>query len=230
MNVILNLILFPVPRGAPRPDRPHSCVRSRLALGPMLLALATAGVAYPPLTSCAAEVQPALTLTQKTNVLKPNDTILVKIYQEEDLETKATIDRDGWITLPLVGPLKVGELTPEQATVLIRELYDRDYLVNPRVSLTLVQHAKLRFTVMGQVQRPGTYEFPPDEPLNLLQSIAMAGGFTRMGAPSKVILQRMENGQVILHALNADQMSKDKKSQPFAIMPDDIITVGERIF
>jgi polysaccharide export outer membrane protein len=109
-------------------------------------------------------------------------------------------------------------------------LYARDYLVNPRVSLSIVEHAKLRFTVMGQVQRPGTYEFPSDEPLNLLQGIAMAGGYTRMGAPSKVSLQRIINAQLVIYPLNADQMSKDKKAKPFEIMPDDIITIGERIF
>jgi polysaccharide export outer membrane protein len=168
--------------------------------------------------------------TPKTNVLKPNDVILVKVYQEDDLETKAAIDRDGWITLPLLGAVQVGKKTPEQAAAVIRDLYGKDYLVNPRVSLMILEHAKLRFTVMGQVQRPGTYEFPADEPLNLLQGIAMAGGYTRMGAPSRVTLQRLQNGQPVIYPLNATQMSKDKNAAPFEIMPDDIITVGERVF
>jgi hypothetical protein len=51
-----------------------------------------------------------------------------------------------------------------------------------------------------------------------------------MGAPSKVSLQRLRNGQLVIFPLNADQMSKDKKAHPFELMPDDIITVGERIF
>ena len=204
--------------------------RVRSSLGAVLLAVAACYGVNLPGASWSAEPQPNAAPAQKTNALKPNDIILVRIYQEEDLETKATIDRDGWITLPLLGAVQVGQKTPEQATDLIRELYGKDYLVNPRVSLAIVEHAKLRFTVMGQVQRPGTYEFPPDEPLNLLQGIAMAGGYTRMGAPSKVSLQRTSNGQFVIYPLNADQMSKDKKAKPFELMPDDIITVGERIF
>jgi polysaccharide biosynthesis/export protein len=109
-------------------------------------------------------------------------------------------------------------------------LYAKDYVVNPRVSLSVLEHAKLHFTVMGQVQRPGAYEFPSEDHLNLLQAIAMAGGFTRMGAPTKVSLQRIVNGQLVIYPLNADQMSKDKKAKQFVLMPDDIITVAERIF
>lgn len=172
---------------------------------------------------------PVPAVVQKTNVLNPNDVILVKVYQEPDMETRASIDRDGLITLPLLGTLQVTGKTPEQAANLIQDLYGRDYLVNPRVSLTLLEHARLRFTVMGQVQRPGSYEFPSDEPLNLLQAIAMAGGYTRMSAPSRITLQRIQNGQPALHALNGEQM-KSAKTQPFQVLPDDIITVGERIF
>ena len=209
-------------------DRPGAKLRLSL-----MAAVATVGVycgANAPRATIAGEAELPLSLTQKTNVLKPNDVILVKVYQEDDLETRAAIDRDGLITLPLLGTVEVRNRTPEQATALIRELYAKDYLVNPRVSLTILEHAKLRFTVMGQVQRPGAFEFPADEHLNLLQGIAMAGGYTRMGSPSKVSLQRMQNGQPTIYPLNADQMSKDKKAKPFEIMPDDIITVGERIF
>src|SRR5664279_3088579 len=205
-------------------------VKSRLSLLATLATVAVCCGANAPRAIVAGEPEPAPSLTQKTNVLKPNDVILVKVYQEDDLETKTAIDRDGLITLPLLGTVEVRNRTPEQATVLIRELYAKGYLVNPRVSLTVLEHAKLRFTVMGQVQRPGTYEFPADEPLNLLQGIAMAGGYTRMSSPSKVSLQRVQKGQPVIYPLNADQMSKDKQAKPFEIKPDDIITVGERIF
>jgi polysaccharide export outer membrane protein len=205
-------------------------VKSRLSLLATLVTVAVYWGVNAPRATFAGEPERVNPLTQKTNALKPSDVILVKIYQEDDLETKTAIDRDGLITLPLLGAVQVGSKTPEQATSLIRKLYAATYLVNPRVSLTVLEHAKLRFTVMGQVQRPGTYEFPADEPLNLLQGIAMAGGYTRMGAPSKVSLQRMLNGQPAIYPFNADQMSKDKKAKPFEIMPDDIITVGERIF
>ena len=217
-----------LPRSSPERIRPGAM--PRLALTALLLAAAVCCGVNAPRAAAVGEPELAPSLTQKTNVLKANDVILVKVYQEDDLETKATIDRDGLITLPLLGAVEMRNRTPEQATALIRELYAKDYLVNPRVSLSVLEHAKLHFTIMGQVQRPGAYEFNPEEPLNLLQAIAMAGGFTRMGAPTKVSVQRMINGQLAISPLNADQMSKDKKAKPFVLMPDDIITVAERIF
>ncbi len=167
---------------------------------------------------------------QWKKVLGSNDLVQVKVYQEDDLETRAVIDKDGMIRLPLLGLVRVGQKTPEEATAMIRDLYERDYLVNPQVSLTVLEPAKLRFTVLGQVQKPGTYEFPVNEPVNLLQGLAMAGGYTRLGSPSKVTLQRLQNGQRVVIPLDAEQMSKDKTAKPLELMPEDIITVGERIF
>src|SRR5262245_52678572 len=105
-------------------------------------------------------------------VLKPNDVVMVKVYQEEDLTTQARVARDGSITLPLLGTVYIGSNSVEQAIGLIRDGLAKDYLVNPQVSLSIVEYAKRRFTVLGQVNRPGTYEMPSDDQVNLLQAIA----------------------------------------------------------
>jgi hypothetical protein len=70
---------------------------------------------------------------------------------------------------------------------------------------------------------------PGEESINLLQAISMAGGYTRIGAPWKITLQRTVNEEQKIFKLDADAMSKDKKSKPFEILPDDSITVGEKI-
>jgi polysaccharide export outer membrane protein len=164
------------------------------------------------------------------NALRPNDLIWVKVYQEDDLEAKTSIDKNGLVTLPLLGAVLVAHKTPSEAAAFIQSLYAKDYLVNPQVSLAVVEKAKLRFTVMGQVQKPGSYEFPDNEPLNLLQGIAIAGGYTRLGAPTKITLQRLQNGKPVIYNLNAELMSKDKKNKPFELLPEDMISVGERVF
>ena len=171
-----------------------------------------------------------LEIVSKPDVLDVNDMIMVKVFQEEDLETKATIDKDGMVTLPLLGPLKVGKLTTKEASEMVRRLYAEDYVVDPQVSLVVVERAKRHFTVMGQVQKPGTYDLPPAETVNLLTAIAMAGGYTRLAAPSKVTLQRVKDGKMSVLNLNAEKMARDQKSRPFEIMPDDFISVGERVF
>jgi len=179
----------------------------------------------------AAEPTSAATETMSVvRRLQPNDVLVMTVYQEPDLTTKVTLDGLGMAELPLIGSLKLAGLTLSQSTVMVHDLYDKDYLVNPKVTIQLEQMATQRFTVLGQVQRPGSFEFPPNESINLLQSIAMSGGYTRLAAPSKVTLQRVVNGSLSVYELDAADMAKDKKTKPFEILPGDIITVGERVF
>ena len=72
------------------------------------------------------------------------------------------------------------------------ELYARDYLVNPKVNVTLVGYAKRRFTMLGQVNRPGSFEMPEGSPggIDLLEAVAMAGGYTRIAAPERITVRR----------------------------------------
>jgi polysaccharide export outer membrane protein len=154
-------------------------------------------------------------------VLTANDIVHVKVYQEDDLEAKVRISRDGTIVLSLLGPVSVGGKTREEAARHIRDLLGEKYLVNPVVTLEVMEFKKQRFTVMGQVERKGNYEIPGDESVNLLQAISMAGGYSRLGTGRGVTVQR---GKEVIK-LNADSDGKT-----FQILPDDIITIGEKIF
>ena len=163
-------------------------------------------------------------------VLSPNDEIIMTVFQEDDLSTKTTVDVNGMVMLPLLGEVKIGGMTMPQATALIQQLYNKDYLVNPQVNLIVDKFAERHFAVLGQVQRPGSYDFPQNEPVDLLEAIAMAGSYTRLGAPSKVTVRRIENGEAKIYHLDADQIAQDPKKKTFQILPDDVITVGERNF
>lgn len=183
----------------------------------------------------AAGIAPALagkmvTEASASRRLQANDTLDVSVYQQPDLATRVNLDDRGMVMLPLLGPVKLGGLTLEQATLLVHDLYDKDYLVDPKVTLQVFQFAVLRYTILGQVQRPGSYEFPANEKLNLLDGIAMAGGYTRLAQASKVTLQRNVKGQLKVFNLDAESMAKDQHTKPFNILPGDTITVGERIF
>jgi polysaccharide export outer membrane protein len=180
--------------------------------------------------STASNPVQAVALTNSIWILQPNDVISMVVYQEDDLTAKTTIDVNGMVMLPLLGPVKIGGLTLGQATARIKQLYDRDYLVNPQVNLTVEQFAPRQFSVLGEVQRPGNYDFPTNEPMNLLEAIAISGGYTRLGAPSKVSVRRVENGTIKVYHLDAGEMDVDQEERPFEILPNDIITVGQRTF
>jgi len=166
----------------------------------------------------------------QTYILSPSDVVQVKVYQEDDLESRLRIARDGTTSFPLIGVIKLGGKTVEQASNLIRDELAKDFLVNPQVTLTVIEYAKRRFTVLGQVQRPGAYEIPNEESVTLLQAIAMAGGYTRLANKANITVTRSVNGKKATFSLDVNHATNDLKTEPFAILPEDTITVPERLF
>lgn len=172
---------------------------------------------------------PDTDITNRVYRLGPNDTVEVKVYLEPDLDAKGTIDEWGFIMLPLLGAVKIGGMTPAEAARHIQKLYEADYLVQANVNLSVTEYTKRYFTVLGQVQKPGVYEYPPLKTLNLFEALGMAGSFTRLGSP-KVTVQRIENGVAKVYKIDTDLMLKNPRNQLFTILPDDIITVDEKFF
>lgn len=187
---------------------------------------ATPGAPAPP----APTSPPTLKAASTNYILSANDIIEIRVFREDDLTTRVRLAKDGTVIFPLVGSVQVGGRTVPQATEMIRDLLGRDYLVDPQVTISIVDFAKRRFTIMGEVNRPGAYDMPDDQPLNLLQAISMAGGYTRIANPSKITVQRLQGDRKTMFQVDAKAMARDRNTQVFEIQPEDAITVAESIF
>src|SRR5256714_3857546 len=164
-------------------------------------------------------------------VLSANDQVAVEVFGEDDLRTNSRLNAEGNLSLPLLGSVHLAGLTLTQATSRVTDLYARDYLINPKVNVSLISYAKRRFTVLGQVNRPGSFEMPEGSPggIDLLEAVAMAGRYTRLPGPERITVRR--------HGAKGDEVLKvDGKrlarggSNNFKVIPGDTITVGESIF
>lgn len=178
----------------------------------------------------ALAVQPSGSAISSSYVLTPNDTVQVDVFQEDDLRTAALISKEGTINFPLIGTVKIAGMTQAQARDLITEKLRADYLVNPQVSLAVARFASKRFTVLGQVGRPGTFELPAQESIDLLEAIAMAGGYTRIAEPGKITVKRRVGNKDQVFSVNAKRMAKNLGTERFIVAPGDTITVAESIF
>ncbi len=147
---------------------------SHLGILMLLLAMFSAGKA-PAQNPKPDDAHPAAATSY---LLAANDLIKMSVFEENDLETTVRISSDGTVTFPLIGAVKVAGKTPQAAAKTVRELYAKDYLVNPQVNLTVIEYSKRRFIILGQVQRPGTFDMPDRDAVNILQAIGMAGGYT----------------------------------------------------
>jgi len=176
--------------------------------------------------SSQAAPQQLLSSAENDYVLSPGDTIELSVFREPDLFARATIARDGSVQLPLIREIKLASLTVRDARALLTKLYSEQYLVNPQIYLSVAQFAQRKFTIMGQVARPGSYDLQGGQTLGILEAIGMAGGFTRIADRGRVLVRRGTGGASRVFKINAKRMAEGK-IEMFEILPGDVITVGE---
>lgn len=106
--------------------------------------------------------------------LAAGDSVTVRVQSVEENQSTVRIEADGKITLPLVRRISVAGLTPAQAQERIMEAYQKFYL-EPEVTLTIADYHGLSISIVGNVDKPGTYFLNRDE-VSLLEALGLAGG------------------------------------------------------
>ena len=163
-------------------------------------------------------------------VLRPSDLVKVQIFQEPDLEREVRITQENTITLPLIGTVEIKDRTVRQTEELIRALYDKDYLVNPQINLTVLEYSESTVQVVGAVNRPGAVPFPPEQKLTLVEAIARAGGQSRIADLRKVRLSRTtSDGRTENFTVNVDELMKTGSGEQWHLTKGDVIFVPERL-
>jgi len=177
--------------------------------------------------------------TNKSYVISVNDLLRFEVYKEPDLTRETRVDQDGTVSLPLVKTVMVGGRSISEARDTVRLLYEKDFLVAAHVNIFLVQSsktnkepvkAKLRFTILGQVKKPGNHEILEGEKVSIVQAIAIAEGFTGVANQKSVTVLRTVNGKTEKFELDVKQMMNDSKAKPFEIKPGDMIDVRQTVF
>lgn len=163
-------------------------------------------------------------------VLKPSDVIEIEVYQEQDLNKTVRIEGDGTVSLALVGKIKVAGMTVAESKSLVTNLYNRDYLVDPQISVLVVSFSPKVIRILGSVNRPGVVEIPPDRDMMLTEAMAMANGITRLGNPKSLKIKRVdENGRSRQMEVNFTKIVTDPDVKDIILQEGDTIWVPERI-
>ena len=176
----------------------------------------------------AAGALPLSAQDQTEHILGPNDIIDVRVFQEPDLDAlKVTIASDGMVSLSLIGEIKLGGLGCSAAAKAIIAQYKQGYLVNPNVTVSIAAKAKKRYTVLGAVNKPGSYNFPDGENMSILQAIGSAGGYNRLASPKRVTIKRAKVKEPI--KLDLRKLTESGEAGTIMIQPGDVITIGESV-
>lgn len=124
-------------------------------------------------------------------VLGISDELTVNVWKNPDLSTSSTIRPDGTITMPLIGDLKASKKTPSQLKAEIeKRLQDFIKLEGTAVTVSVTAVNSYRFTVSGEVVRPGI--FSATQYTTVAEAIALAGGFTRFASRDSISIQRRD--------------------------------------
>lgn len=131
------------------------------------------------------------------------------------------VDTNGDIDFPILGKLHVEGLTRLQLTDLIKQrLIDEDLIKDPIVT---VQFLNYKVSVMGEVNRPGSFSISGDR-ITLLEALSMAGDLTIYGRRDRVAVIREKDGKrtILMH----DLRSSDIFNSPcYYLQQNDIVYV-----
>ena len=131
------------------------------------------------------------------------------------------VSSDYTINFPVLGILKVTGTTLELEKEIIKRLLEGGHLVNPTVSVRLLNG---KFTVLGEVAKAGTYTFL-EKNLTVLQALGYAGDLTISGKRNNITLIREVDG--IRSTTKLDLTSKDFLDNPaYYIRNNDVIIVN----
>jgi polysaccharide export outer membrane protein len=104
----------------------------------------------------------------------PKDVLKIAVYGQEDLTRSVVVAGDGTFPFPLVGVVQVAGSTPGQIEARLKELLGKDYLVDPQVSVAILEYRSQRVFVLGEAEKPGTYALTGHT--TLLDVLSQAGG------------------------------------------------------
>ena len=165
--------------------------------------------------------------------LQPGDVISISVYQDPKLDRQLLIGPTGMIAFPLVGQIKAAGLTPSALESVLKERLKGKFTEPPDVTVSLTaekaleEDLKPRFYITGEVLRPGYFVIRTK--LDVLQAIAMAGGFSPFAAKRRIQIRRKINGieSTFVFDYN-DFFSGTNVDDNIRLRAGDVIIVPER--
>lgn len=137
----------------------------------------------------------------------------------QNMQSVYSVSPSGNITIPIIGDVKVAGLTTDEAKAEIKHAVS-EYLKDAVISVTLIN---FRVTVMGEVQRPSTFQVA-GEKINVLQAIGMAGDLTVFAKRSNIKVIRKAADKVEVAHLNLNNSSA-MRSPFYNLRQNDIVLV-----
>lgn len=152
-------------------------------------------------------------------LLGAGDQVSIQVFGEPELSIQTRIAANGRLTYPFLGEIDVTGLSPSQLEVRILRGLKGDFLVDPKVSVTITEYRPV--FVNGQVNSPGSFPYQPG--LTVRKALSLAGGMTERGSEKRLSVISEDDKQKSRNKGRAVRMDE-------LVNPGDIVTVDESFF
>ncbi len=178
--------------------------------------------------ACAASPDPAPDDAEQPKVtvsefgLGPGDEIEVVVYLHDDLTRKIRVPGSGIIFFPLVGEINVHGMGVTELRRLLTERLGQ-FVVDPQVNVEVAALRSQKVYVLGEVNAPTV--FPVDTPIEAVEAISKAGGFTPQASQSSVMLIRGRAEKPEIKRLDLKGFLTGDQTGSLLLQPGDIVYV-----
>lgn len=161
---------------------------------------------------------------EETYVIGPSDILEIIVWKEDSLSrTDFLVRPDGRLSMPLIDDVQAAGLTPMQLKAEITRAYAA-FLDAPRVYILVRDPRSKQFSVLGNVQRSGSY--PLLNPTSVLQGLAQAQGFTEWAHKDEIMVFRGHGVRTQrLPFMYSEVLSGKALHQNVLLEPGDVIVV-----
>jgi polysaccharide export outer membrane protein len=157
--------------------------------------------------------------------LGPDDKILIAVNGDPKLTQTVVVGADGRAAFPLIGDVAVGGTTLRQATENVTDRLARDYLVDPKVDLQILEYKSQWVMVTGEVGKPGRVALRGNATLK--DALADADGMS-MGAGDEIVISRDAPDGKGKIQIPIDRNAFERAEANPALVKGDIVNVAAR--
>jgi polysaccharide export outer membrane protein len=153
-------------------------------------------------------------------VIGPGDMVAVQLFGKEPASYTLSVNRDGAINFPELGPIMVSGLTFEQMRSLLQERV-AEQMIGASVSVTLGELRSIRVFVLGEANRPGAYTVSSLS--TITNALLSSGGVDKRGSLRNIELKRA--GEIVTNVDLYDLLLRGDTSADARLMQGDVIFI-----
>jgi polysaccharide biosynthesis/export protein len=154
--------------------------------------------------------------------LGPEDQLRISVWDNKELTLDLVVRPDGKISMPLLQDVMAEGLTAAELAANIQGKLSA-FIVNPEVTVIVLQVNAPKYYIIGYVGKPGTYPLRGDT--SVLQALALAGGLTQFASPRSIKLIRATRGKQEVRKINYYNLIGDGGKGNYLLKSGDTIVV-----